>query len=135
MSRINSLYSIEEQISIIWDVRRIKQEYEQDRTPKKRRFYFKNLAESYGLLDRIKTQLAGYPEQNQEDLATKDEIADLFDVHRSSVIRYFNKHLQISPEDLKDYESICRMQGSRRGGENGSTKGYRQKRTWSRKKK
>lgn len=132
MHRIDNLYSLEDQIDILWRIGEIKGGYEKAKTQKKCQRYFKALAEKCDLAARTACQLEQF-RPYPKILATIADIAGLFGVSRSTVQRY----LYSSPysEDLKNFESLCRQQGSKRGGQNGSTKGYKQKRTWSRRKK
>lgn len=91
---IYTLFTKEEQMDILWRVRRIKQKYEQNCTPKKRQFYFTEFAnEDYRLVERLEEQVRKNEKGllNTKDLTTNIEIADLFSVRISAVDDYLRR--------------------------------------------
>jgi predicted transcriptional regulator len=134
---INRLYRTREQEWIMADIQIARAR--QAGTASKAIRYFKEKAETYNLFTRVYNQIRAYNAKiiNVENLTTNEEIAELFGVYRSSVSRYFDeKALTLGVDkDFKDRISILRSAGGAKGGANSSTKGYQQKRTWSRKKK
>jgi hypothetical protein len=74
------------------------------------------LAEKNTLKERLVYLLGTF--QNNIELPTKEDIARLFGVKKSSVTRYLQEI--ITSQALKDYEALCRQQGSSRGGKNGN---------------
>jgi len=134
---IDKLYRRAEQDWIEADILQEKAKY--TGTPRKAVRYFRRKAEEYHLFERAKNQFNAYKTSilSEEELTTNEEIAKLFHVVHSTVSRYLEDLARKSgkSEDFKDRAEILRCAGGSRGGRNGSTKGYKQKRTWSRKKK
>ena len=133
--RLDAIFTLEEQIDIVWEIGGIIQKYEGDKVHEKRRYYFLSFAEKYALAHRVTHQLEAYRKDilRGEELATNEDLANLFLVGRSTVSRYLQNKL--SPQDFKDRAALLREVGGARGGSNSSTRGYKQKRIWSRKKK
>lgn len=87
---IDSLFTKEEQIDILWKVKEVKQEYERQGTSKNRKFYFTKFADKYDLIGRLDQQVEDYKRGiiSQEELTTNSEIACLFGVRINSVDSY-----------------------------------------------
>jgi DNA invertase Pin-like site-specific DNA recombinase len=123
---ICSLFSKEEQIDILWSVRRVKQKYNELGIPSKKQYYFRELAIQYHLARRIKSQIKELSRLkiNSTELTMYSEIADLFSVNRSVVSRYLKSYLE--PRDYKYKELLGRREGGSKGGNNGDkTKNFR----------
>jgi hypothetical protein len=130
-----SIYPDAEQEEIKIEVRGAKQAYIRDHTPIKMRQYFTPLADKHKLADKIKKQLFDYLEGklDENQITFNEEVAELFEVHRSNVGRYFQKRLGVIT--YKQREHVCRSISGRNGGRNGSSKGYRFRRQGRRGKK
>jgi len=116
IKRIDALFTLEEQIDIVWEAGGIIQKYEESKVPEKKRYYFSDMAQRYQLAPRIKHQLEAYRLGllKYRELTTNEDIAKLFLVERSTVARYLQSKLET--QDFKDRVTLLRSAGGSIGG-------------------
>ena len=114
---IDNLFNKQEQIDILWSVRRINRQYDVEGVSRNRRFYFRQLADKYEIVQRLKSQIDAYKSQalTQEELTTNPEIANLFCVRTSTVEAYLS--LKIRNGDKAERGKLCLEQGQTNGWE------------------
>jgi hypothetical protein len=114
---IDTLFTKDEQIDILWSVRRAKIEYGAQGTSKSRMYYFSSIADQYNLLQRLKKQVEDYKNEQliQEDITTNSEIADLFQVKINAVESYLAR--RATNGEKAERGSLCLKKGRAKGWE------------------
>jgi site-specific recombinase XerC len=116
--RLEGLFTLEEQLEIVGTVGKIKQEYEREEIPKKRRYYFRELADKYQLAHRIKHQLEAYEKRllKMNEIATDKDLTKLFGVKIYTIQKYLaSRKDTLNTEELKRRATLCLVAGRAKG--------------------
>jgi len=132
---LDSMFTYQEQEKIKEQVKTVKAQYLKDHIPIRQRHHFSDIADRYNLSQRIINQFQAYQKGRitADSITFNVEISELFEVDRANVTRYLQRRINLLI--YKQREHLCRSISGERGGRNGSNKGHKHKKTWSRKKK